>query len=537
METIAVIVLYAIIENLIKLLESACAYIASNILDSSITVFSADQNIFETFINLIPFASSINLGAIVKGIAYGVVMLLLMISILKSFTSPLTGDDSINPAQAGIRAAVAIVLIITIFGGSFGTSTGAVAYGGFLQYIGKFFGTALSKIGALPRMHALNLEVHLNPAEYIAAILFDLALITSIVGAALQYVERIVSFAVYIIFGPIAVAMFASKDTSNVTKQWMAGLLSEFLSIFVSIIMWIAFIDSANHFERSSWGGGSMLHYAVMIALLGIMRNSEKIINAMGFRTITLGDSARAAVAGVGLATSSVMMLSRFSSSGTMKNYAGRNSTNVSSVVSPFNSSGQLRSGPSMTMAQAGNVLHSQTFHPLNSVKNNVAQSAVTQNKAMAEVRSAVTSKSSISASTFNSAMGFNSNSTVHAIGNGEKQTLQPAYVKTPDGKNTVAGFMGDAVINRGGQIETVNNMFFPASSADSSSFQPNSPVLVGSDMTESSRYISGNGIMLNGPTPSQNIYAFRTDTSFPDMKKEAERTVIQETVHEPRGD
>ena len=536
METVAVIVLYAVIENLIKLLESACAYIASNILDSSITVFSADQNVFETFISLIPFSSSINLGAIIKGISYGVVMLLLMVSILKSFTSPFTGDDSVNPAQAGIRAAVAVVLIVVIFGGSFGTSTGTVHYGGILEYIGKFFGTVLSKIGELPRMNLLNLEVHLNPAEYIAAILFDLALITSIVGAALQYVERVVSFAIYIIMGPIAVAMYASQDTSNVTRQWMTGLLSEFLSIFVSIIMWIAFIDSANHFERSSWGGGSMLHYAVMIALLGVMRNSEKIINAMGFRTITLGDSARAAVAGVGLATSSVMMLSRFSSSGTMNSYASRSSSaNISGTVSPFNSSGQLRNSASMSVSQARNVLQSQAFHPLNSIKNNVARNAVAQNKAMAEVRSAIANKTSVSASTFNSAMGFSSNSMVHAIGNGKDSLLQPAYVKTPDGNSTVSGFMGDAIINKGGQIETAKNMFFPMSSVDSASFQTNSPVLVGENMADSSRYISGNGIMLNGPTPSQNIYAFRTDASFSDMKNEAGKTAVQETVYEPR--
>ena len=97
-------------------------------------------------------------------------------------------------------------------------------------------------------------------------------MLTSIVGAALQYVERIVSFAIYMIFGPIAVAMYASKDTSSVCKTWLMGVFSEFLSIIVSLIMWISFIESAKS------GDESLLHYAIMIAILGVMRNSEKII-------------------------------------------------------------------------------------------------------------------------------------------------------------------------------------------------------------------------------------------------------------------
>ena len=74
-------VIYTLLETFLKLIESGCVWIANRILDDTITVFSADQNVFVTFINLIPFANTINLSAIIKGTAYGIAMMLMSISI------------------------------------------------------------------------------------------------------------------------------------------------------------------------------------------------------------------------------------------------------------------------------------------------------------------------------------------------------------------------------------------------------------------------------------------------------------------------
>ena len=530
-------VIYTLLETFLKLIESGCVWIANKILDDTITVFSADQNVFVTFINLIPFANTINLSAIIKGTAYGVAMMLMSISIVKSFISPFTGDDSINPAQTAVRAAVTIILIGAIFGSSFGWSQSYIYYGGLLRLVGKWFGTLLSKVGAIPGRGLTHLfTFKLNPAEYIAGILLELALLTSIVGGALQYVERIVSFAIYIIIGPIAVSMYASKDTENICKDWMMGVLSQFLAIFISLIMWIAFIESAKK------GDSSLLHYAVMIAILGVMRNSEKIINAFGMQTMKLGDSARAAVAGFGLATSTIIMGSRFSSmisrkgAASISNVAGSGSMYAPGTVSAYNKAGVFANQTSMKIAQAGKIATS--MQPITAIRN-----ASAQNKAMASLSSALQSGKSIDAGTLNTALGLSSNSPVHAIGSGKEGIMHAASVMSSDGK--INGFVGDAAFSKGGQVEIVKDAFFAATERKDQ-IERGTPVRYSRFYEEGDRFISGGGPLLDNN--SNHIY--RTSYENPavsfneakdsvsaDINESPDTSDIeQEIVHEARN-
>ena len=499
-------VIYTLLETFLKLIESGCVWVANKILDETITVFASNQNIFVTFINLIPFANTINLSAIIRGTAYGVAMMLMTVSIVKSFISPFTGDDSINPAQAAVRAALTIILIGMIFGSSFGWSQSYIYYGGLLRLVGKWFGTLLSKVGAIPGRGLTHLfSFKLNPIEYIAGILLELALLTSIVGGALQYVERIISFAIYIIIGPIAVSMYASKDTENISKDWMLGVLSQFLAIFISLIMWIAFIESAKK------GDSSLLHYAIMIAILGVMRNSEKIINAFGLQTMKLGDSARAAVAGFGLATSTIIMSSRFSSlasqkgSSSVTNVAGSNSMYAPGTVSAYNKAGVFGDPSSTKLGQAKNIATS--MQPITAIRN-----ASAQNKAMSSVTSALQAGNAIDAKTLNTAMGLSTNTSIHAIGSGNEGMLQPASVMSSQGQ-MINGFMGDAAFSKGGQVEIVKDAFFAASDG-SGQIERGTPIQLSSVYEGESRYITGGGPILD----NHNNYIYRTSYDNPSV-------------------
>ena len=498
-------IIYTLLGTLLQLLDAATVWIANKILDDTITVFSANQNIFNTFVDLIPFASTIHLNSIIKGISYGIVFLLMVISILKSIASPFTGDDAVNPAQAGIRAAVAIILIIAIFGAGFGFSgTNNVYYAGLLDPIGKWFGTVLSKVGAVPLRGLESVfRFNLNPIEYIAGILLELALLTSIVGAALQYVERIVSFAIYMIFGPIAVAMYASKDTSSVCKTWLMGVFSEFLSIIVSLIMWISFTESAKS------GDESLLHYAIMIAILGVMRNSEKIINAFGFQTIRLGDSARAMVAGIGMATSGFMIANstyRFATTAG-KNFMNSNSGKPIGTVDPINGKGEFGNPVSTFFGQAAQVAMAPT--PMTSY--NAYKNARSQSQAMTAVRTAMANNQPINAQTLNTAMGLSSNSNIHAIGGGAAgDTMFAATATTADGK-TINGFVGDAAVNRGGQVETIKNAFFPIDQGPDA-LAEGDKIVFGDSGIE--RFVSNESIMMNNGTGS-SVYKTFYDSSL----------------------
>ena len=440
--------IYTSLETFLKLIENAVVWVAKSILDGSITTFQDNQNIFQTFINLIPFSGSIHLGPIIKGISYGLVVLLMIISILKSMSSPFTGNDAENPAQSVVRAAVAIVLITAIFGTSFSGGNGSVQFSGLLDLIGRWFGTILSKIGRMPDTGSFRFSFHANPAEYIGVILLEFSLLATIVTAALQYVERIICFALYIVLGPVATAMYTSRNTESIFKDWLTGIISQFMSLFVSLIMWAAFIESAKS------NSDTLLHYAIMLAILGVMRNSEKILDLMGFKTMRLGDSARAAVAGAALFMTSVSTATNLRRMhGTGSKPAGNSMDVAPGTTGAFAADGSLRSAASMKASQSWQVANS--WKPITAIRN-----ANAQNRAMSSMQSAMQNQTAISAATLNTALGYNSSSRVHALGNGSQAMMQPAMVTSADGK-TVSGFVGDAAINRNGQVETSRNAFF----------------------------------------------------------------------------
>ena len=507
--------LYFFLDTIIKLIDSSCTEIANRILDDSIMIFAADENIFYKFIDLIPFSGSANMAGIVKGTAYGVIVLLMIISIIKSIASPFTGDDTVNPAQAAVRAAVAVVLEMAIFGASFGfASSNKFYFSGILGPIGKWFGTIMSHIGEIPKRgfnNIIELGVKsINPAVYIAWLILELAIMTSIIGAALQYVERVFSFAIYIILGPIAVAMYASKETESVCKDWMMGVLSQFMAIFISQLMWISFIIAAKNSDDSFFS------IAVLLAILGVMRNSEKIIAAFGFKTMRLGDSARAVIGGAGslmTIVSTATNAARFASHSTSKNIAGSNNSLQLPGTSPvFNNGGEFRSNTQMFGAQVGGITKSLfTGNPVQAVRN-----ARQQTNAINTLKSSLSANSPVSASTLNQAYGLSNNTQVHALGNGKDGMMQPATVTTTDGQE-IKGYVGDAAFTRGGQVEVVKDAFFasaPATTQIDSGTQLNIP-----SAAENSpeRFISGGGPLID----ANNNYVYRTsvkDVTFADI-------------------
>ena len=534
--------IYTCLETILKLIESAVVWVAKSILDGSITTFNDNQNIFQSFINLIPFSGSLHLGPIIKGISYGLVVLLMIISVHKSISAPITGNDTENPAQSVVRAAVSIILIMAIFGTKYASGAASVQFDGLLDVIGRWFGTILSKIGKMPDSSTFKFAFHANPAEYIGVILLEFSLLTMIVSAALQYVERIICFAIYIILGPVATAMYTSKNTESIFKDWMMGVISQFMAIFISLIMWVAFIESA------ASDSDTLLHYAIMLAILGVMKNSEKILDAMGFKTMRLGDSARAAVAGAALfmtSVTSVASLQRIHAGGGRP--AGNGMEMAPGTTGAFAADGSLRSSASMKASQAWQVANS--WKPVTAIRN-----ANAQNRAMSSVQSAMQNQTAISAATLNSALGYNSSSRVHALGNGPQSMLQPAMVRTSDGR-AVSGFVGDAAINRNGQVETSRNAFFALD--DGSRLSPGSTVDIPAwNLTEPSANLpyapeGFSGSLYITENSFGSVYA--TSLSDPNMKysdikasgqesisdtftEDASSDVVSEKVYEPRN-
>lgn len=321
------LVIYALLETLIDLFLQGSVWIAKHIMNDSVTLFSSDQNILDSFYELLPIGFSnadgkesfLDLAGIIDGISVAFLVLIIMSSIVKSLAAPITGEETENPVQVGIRAVIALFLKTFIFGSSL------FAFNGLLGYIGKIFTIAMSYVGEkISEVSPGGLDyvfgeftVTANPAAYIGLLIMTASLVAAVLGAAITYIERILTFVASLLVGPISVMLFASKSSSDVTKSWIQSIFAQLGAILLSLVMWVLFLaqlDSALQGEGGVWAsltgeraGARIFKLAVAIAILSLVRNSEKIFNNIGIRTMPNAESARALLGGISLAGASAM--------------------------------------------------------------------------------------------------------------------------------------------------------------------------------------------------------------------------------------
>lgn len=321
------LVIYALLETLIDLFLQGSVWIAKHIMNDSVTLFSSDQNILDSFYELLPIGFSnadgkesfLDLAGIIDGISVAFLVLIIMSSIIKSLAAPITGEETENPVQVGIRAVIALFLKTFIFGSSL------FAFNGLLGYIGKIFTIAMSYVGEkISEVSPGGLDyvfgeftVTANPAAYIGLLIMTASLVAAVLGAAITYIERILTFVASLLVGPISVMLFASKSSSDVTKSWIQSIFAQLGAILLSLVMWVLFLaqlDSALQGEGGVWAsltgeraGARIFKLAVAIAILSLVRNSEKIFNNIGIRTMPNAESARALLGGISLAGASAM--------------------------------------------------------------------------------------------------------------------------------------------------------------------------------------------------------------------------------------
>lgn len=515
-------ILYTLLATILELLMKACTFVANQILDESIVTFSPDTNIFERFVSLIPFADNFSLAALIKGIAIGLVVILVVIAAIKSFTAPISGEDSPNLIQVVMRAALSIILIIVIFGTNFGKTS---QFNGILSLIGSWFGRILSYI----EMSANTIDVEFvfdrNPSYYVGYLLLLAALVTQVVSAAITILERYISLGISVICGPIMVAMYTSPETKDTTKNWALSIFTQFLAIFLSMFMWMAFIYQAN----KAFGSGSIFELAVAIVILTMVRNSEKILNTFGLRTLSVGDSARAITGGFALASGAFMVGSR------VAGMAGRFKTagTTAGVASAYSKEGAFGGDAARRYAtQTSNVLNSA--RPISSTVN-----AVRQNSAIKQVQSAMSNHESISAKTMNQALGLSSKTDTQVIGNGPSSVLKEASATNIDG-NRVQGYMGNVSTNSFGNRQVLQDAFIPTDS-NPQIIQNGTSVGLGSDGKE--RFIDGGPIIDNNGNQIYKTTTVNPDVNYKDLGgnldasenfdyKANEKTIVSETEY-----
>lgn len=323
------VVVYALLGTFINMLIKGSANIAANIL--SFVLDKLEGNTLNSIVSLVKFP--IDIGPVIRVIAFGMIGIILVSGIIKSLTANITGAKTESPWQIGFNCFVAVLLILLFFGtgkeqlleGTKDAANNTYVYSvisdGFLSQISKVFHLILNEIipvvktadsTAASGIASINLQI--PPTDYIGLLILSAGLFGSIIGGAISILERFVQLAVFYIIGPVALALYAGSDTRSSAKQWIFGFVTQYAAICISLIMWAAAMQSLDGFLDIEMQNASITSKlgvgAMTIVLFSIAGNSEELLNVIGFKTMSPMDAARTVQNGVSDALRAKSMVS-----------------------------------------------------------------------------------------------------------------------------------------------------------------------------------------------------------------------------------
>ena len=274
-------------------------------------------------IDLVPGLAGFHPTAILSSVTMAVSIVVITVSLYKAIVSalfsPLSDNVKENPAVAVIRCFLAGALIMmapviidyawlvlrtlmdwireSIQLTGFGTEAATEAT--FSDWINMYGNTAWAE--------SLGSEV---VSLIWAAILFYEVCMASII-----YIERYVIFGIMLAVYPVGVSFAADKDNSSAFLEWLKVVIGQGAAIIISYAMFrafeaeIAFMISSAYTEGEPYS--KTLMYCVMIALLSLVKNSEKILKAFNINTFPTGETARMIGGGLGRTMAIAAMTTR----------------------------------------------------------------------------------------------------------------------------------------------------------------------------------------------------------------------------------
>lgn len=228
--------------------------LVNNFFDPGNSTFSFEGIVNATFLGEKSSVIFSNLYKLSYYIGLAMIMIIILTYVLKAIASGATGEKAENPAYILIRC-LGVVLLLFLFN-PFGENS-------LIRYIGVFMDKVIMGfendifaplICGSEYEAVINGEVILVGFDFLirsladiissqssSVLIFTFILFMTISFVAfslfLAIVERIVTFAFYIMIGPIAIAMYAGPDTADTAKSWMTGLVTQMLAIILMFIL------------------------------------------------------------------------------------------------------------------------------------------------------------------------------------------------------------------------------------------------------------------------------------------------------------
>lgn len=309
---------------------NASADIASSLMTSVYDLFFNDK---ETVYNagleiLFPnsfFGVNFNLANFIVKVATALMCLCIIIGVIKSMMAPATGEESESPTSIMWHAVIGGLLMWLFFGnprlffsrikvapdGTFnilqiGLNALKSAFDGMgirNMLTAGDASTALSKYyGGFSNFENIVTNGIANSAgQYVLGLIMSGTLIIMVIRASISFLERILSFCLYLVLGPLCFALYPLKETRGLAKEWILSAFAQILAIFFSTLMWATFINRFNNLSVDNGVQGAILDLAMCVVILTLCEKVEQLLNAIGLRTLPNSDAAHNALLGSGI--------------------------------------------------------------------------------------------------------------------------------------------------------------------------------------------------------------------------------------------
>lgn len=257
---------YLVLYQIIDVISGIALTIAVYTMDIVTTIYNETitGNFFFRINRLMGIPAEWKIDTIIMSVAMGILTIMMFIAILRSMTSHMTGEKISSPFQIVIRAIMVGLIIYILYNAQLdpmykdASGSWVPTTKGLINNIGVWFSEIMNELRDKTNI-SLNMVTllmsgtditgtvdtpFLDPQTRFLGLFVSFTLMTATVGAGITFIERMFSFALYVLLGPIFIAFYVTEETSEITKTWFMGILAQLFAIFVSTLCWYMAIRS-----------------------------------------------------------------------------------------------------------------------------------------------------------------------------------------------------------------------------------------------------------------------------------------------------
>lgn len=265
--TIVVVLLNSIMQRLSQLVFECVTEIYKN-------VTALDFKVVETMKNLGLGNNMSIVSQIMQSLGWVVFAICVYITILNAIVG--AADGTFKGSFGSIFKKIIVGALLLTFAPTFVNLIYQTAQSIWVDFLPIFTVSAedMSTIGA-----------DIGVINALFGLILSLALGYNVLGAAINQIERFITLYVWYYVSPVAMGFYMSSENDEIPKKYFVSLLLQIFAIYTNQLFFWMFGMQIDNISQAT-NKNVIMSYFIAFAMLSLAKNSEKIINALGFHTL-----------------------------------------------------------------------------------------------------------------------------------------------------------------------------------------------------------------------------------------------------------